>query len=162
MAINCRISPDLDNLSKYNTIYSWIPGPGNIRPDKDTIIAKNKLFNQINAFYQSTADYILAEIFNTPIEFNKNGKLHVKTIISNEFKFIKNKFPYKVPDYNTNHYVIWYTYAEIPNDNQINTNIEESIYKILGKRNFKYVWYENPKMNIPGIYHLQVFWIEAK
>ena len=25
---------------------------------------------------------------------------------------------------------------------------------------FQFAWYENPKMTVPGIYHVQVFWAE--
>ena len=77
MDINCRISSDLDNLSRYNSEYNWIPGPHNIRPDKDTIIAKQELFNTVHYFYENMTDYILSEIFNYPVEFNEQGKLEV-------------------------------------------------------------------------------------
>jgi hypothetical protein len=29
---------------------------------------------------------------------------------------------------------------------------------LAGRRGFEFAWYENPKMTIPGVYHVQVFW----
>jgi hypothetical protein len=53
-----------------------------------------------------------------------------------------------------------YTYwpPEISEDD-INRDIDAAIGTRLGKSaDFDFIWYENPKMTIPGIYHVQVFW----
>jgi len=161
MEINCRISPDLDNLDNYHKVYSWIPGSGNIRPSEDILRTKQVLFDQVSQFYENMSDYILEEIFKIPVEFTENTKLKAKNYGAkhyDEFKFVKNKFPYKL-DKNTNHYIIWYnTRSFTYSDSIINKHITKSIFEILQHKNFEYVWYENPKMNIPNIYHLQVFW----
>ena len=52
---------------------------------------------------------------------------------------------------------MWYTYQDIP-DNEINNDIDNSLYELMGHKNFEFVWYENPKMSVPEIYHVQVFW----
>ena len=55
---------------------------------------------------------------------------------------------------------MWYTCLPELDEETINANIYDEIYKLLDHKNFQFVWYENPKMNIPGIYHVQVFWVE--
>ena len=157
MEINCKISSELDNLAKYNEQYYWIPGPENIRPSKKTIKLKKKLCREITAFYKTVADYILIETFNIGSKFNSEGKLEALSQKEEVFQFNKNKFPYQLSD-NTNHYIMWYTYQ--PPDETINRNIYDEIYKILAHKDFQFVWYENPNMNVPGIYHVQVFWIQ--
>jgi hypothetical protein len=58
-----------------------------------------------------------------------------------------------------------YTYwpPEITEDD-INNDIETAISLRVGKSaDYDFIWYENPKMTIPGIYHVQVFWcVHAK
>ena len=159
MNINTRISPDLDSLSKYNRKYSWIPGPNNIRPNDETIKAKNELLGNIQQFYLDISDYIFSEVFKYPVIFI-NGKLKAINNDYLEYKFVKNKFPYNLPK-NVNHYILWYNRYNNITDSLINKAINTSLKAILNHNNYKYVWYENPKMNIPGIYHLQVFWIES-
>ena len=34
------------------------------------------------------------------------------------------------------------------------------IYNIIKSDNYSFIWYENPKMTIEDIYHVQVFWIK--
>ena len=66
-------------------------------------------------------------------------------------------FPYNVSN-KTNHYVIWYSYNEV-NEEQINNDITSQLKKILGNNNFDFVWYINPKKHMKSIFHAQVFWI---
>lgn len=37
-------------------------------------------------------------------------------------------------------------------------DIAEALQLRLGHGNFEFVWYLNPKMTIPDVYHVQVFW----
>ena len=159
MELNCRIPADLDSLYAYNASHSWIPGPDNIRPTEEVLVAKRDFFNQINEFYETVSDFILEDIFKMPVEFNAVAKLKAKNVsMDNEFKFVKNKFPYNLKE-NVNHYIIWYSNTSSKlDDGTVNTDIHRSIFEILQHENFEYVWYENPKMNVPGLYHWQVFW----
>ncbi len=159
MNINKGISSDLNTLAKYNKKYSWVPGPDNIRPNDATMRAKNELLNSIQEFYLDIADYIFNEIFKYPVIFI-DGKLKAVNNEYLDYKFVKNKFPYNLPKH-VNHYILWYNRQDNISDSLINENINDSLKAILNHDNYKYVWYENPKMNIPGIYHLQVFWIES-
>ena len=44
-------------------------------------------------------------------------------------------------------------------DELIDRDIIEGITNIIGiEASFQFGWYENPKMTVPGIYHVQVFW----
>lgn len=57
---------------------------------------------------------------------------------------------------------MWYSYypPEV-SETEINADISAALWKLLGHGNFEFVWYENPKMTVPGIYHVQVFWHQA-
>lgn len=72
---------------------------------------------------------------------------------------IKTFFAYLIFLEGTRHFVMWYTYwpPEITEE-EINQDIANAIVKRLGPCEYEFVWYENPKMTIPGIYHVQVFW----
>jgi hypothetical protein len=68
--------------------------------------------------------------------------------------------------------------TSIPSDEEINADIRAALFLELApshpsgvskdekeggatfssSSSFEFVWYENPKMSIPGIYHVQVFW----
>ena len=158
--IKSKISSEKTALENFHKKFPWIPGEKNIRPTESQIKEKEEFFNRILLHYSSIRDYILIEIFNLNSNFDDMGKLklEIKTDILNNYKFIKNMFPYDLPQ-NTHHYIMWYSCnnSEL-NDNIINNNINTELINILGNDKFEFVWYENPKMNIPDIYHVQVFW----
>jgi len=104
-------------------------------------------------------DYILISIFNYKFYKNKDKKYQS---IDNDIKLNKLevcRFKYNVND-STFHYIMWYTCHKndlIPKE--INRDIHRSIYNILGTDKFKYVYYENPKMSVPSIYHIHIFFV---
>ena len=160
MNLNCKISSNIDDLENIKKIYSWIPGENNIRPDKEIIDKKLQFWENIHLKYNKMSDYILNVHFNLPVIINDNNKFEVLLSSYNnieKFIFMENTFPYNLEE-NTNHYILWYTF--IPSDYDVNKHIFTEIYKILNHTHFNFVWYENPKMNVPEIYHLQVFWID--
>ena len=53
---------------------------------------------------------------------------------------------------------MWYTYT--PPDEEITRDIDEAIKEIVNHDNYKFVWYVNPKMTIPEVFHVQVFWTD--
>ena len=54
---------------------------------------------------------------------------------------------------------MWYTCPiEDLTIQKITNDIKSEIYNIIKSDNFKFVYYENPKMTISDIYHVQVFW----
>jgi len=155
--MNCQISPDLENLNKLNSIYPWIPNSKQIRPPDELKTKKEINYKNAESFYQSTKDYLYDIIFNFPTEFNSEGKL----ITLNSDQLVKvfklNEYPYQLSS-GSNHYVLWYNCQNKPYSyDQINLDIQEELSKI--SNNFQYVWYENPSMSVPEIYHVQVFFI---
>jgi len=162
MELNCRVSSDIEKLTEYNKEYSWIPGIDNIRPNKIILKNKKKYFEYIDKWYESMFDYIMINIFKLKSTLNDIGKLKILDINEgkNTMRFIKNEFYYNLPE-QTNHFVIWYYIADklYIDDNRINNDINKELVKIVKNKNFKYIYYENPKKSIPDIYHLHVFWI---
>lgn len=48
-------------------------------------------------------------------------------------------------------------------DTIIGDHIQAEIEALVGpdmKETFQFGWYENPKMTVPGVFHVQVFWAE--
>lgn len=155
--IRNRIDPNLENLDELNDKYQWVPGRENIRPCEEVINKKDKWIENLSNFYENEKQYVLSDIFNFDSYFD-SGKLVVKDFdIKETFVFKENMFPYNLP-FNTNHYVIWYTYDET-DEKRINKDIELSLFNLLGNNKFDFVWYENPKKSLPDMNHYQVFWI---
>ena len=76
------------------------------------------------------------------------------------FKFEVCRFRYGL-HHSTFHYIMWYTCTpESLLEEEITRDIKNSIYNIIYTDNYSFVWYENPKMTINDIYHVQVFWIK--
>ena len=157
--INSKISTDLESLDKLHKLTNWTPNSTQIRPDNKIIESKILYLNNILNFYETISDYILDIVFNYTTKCNKNGKLYIQDLDFKEkinFCLIKNKFPYKL-NKNIEHYILWYPIKDnVYNENEISNHIVEEIERIF-KKNLEYVWYENPKMSIPGLYHVQVF-----
>jgi len=161
MELNCQISPDINNLNKYNKLYSWIPNGEQIRPTDMNIFMKDMLKSKINNIYNSTRDYILIDLFNYESKMKDNSKIQVfdDDTIPKLYQFKVCRFKYKINP-KTFHYIMWYNCAKDDlTSEEITNDIKKSIYIILESDDFKFIWYENPKMSIEDIYHVQVFWI---
>ena len=161
LPINCKINPDADTLNKYHIIYKWIPDENMIRPSHDDLNKKVELFS-ILEMYNSKIDYIAINIFKIKSKINHdNGKICSKfDIKENCMKmFLPNLFKYNIPE--GNHYIMWYSYKNL-SDDEITNDIYNSLTKICEFSNFKFVWYINPKMTFPEVFHVQVFWSLVK
>lgn len=155
--LNCKINPTLDTLDKLNSIHSWIPSSKDIRPTPLILQEKDRYLESIQYNYQSYKDYVLIELFLSNSIFNPLGKLEIeKPEIENKKLFIENKFPYLDKPI-SNHYIMWYS-NYIPTDEVITQDIDENTANILHHPDYQFIWYENPKMSIPDIYHVHVFW----
>ena len=158
--LNSKVIPCIENLNKLKKIYNWTPSCDQIRPCKETAELKIKFFNKIEAFYNSFKDYILIELFKSGFMYNKFGKLETLGKINNNYLFLPNKFPYKL-NKDTYHYVMWYSRDKCDlTEHKITNDIKNSLDNIVQTKKYKFIWYENPKMNIKDIYHVQVFWIK--
>lgn len=156
----CKISPCIFNLNTLNKKYEWIPGENNIRPLDIIIEKKNEYNKNIINFYEDEKHFVLSEIFHFETSFNEDGKIFVDNDhIYKKHIFQSNMFPYNVKE-DTRHYVMWYSYFDNTlKEEKINEDIYNQIKLLVKNNNFDFVWYENPKKTVKGIYHLQVFWI---
>jgi len=141
-----KISSKIDKLNELSELYSWIPNEKTIRPDNDD--DKKLYINNLILKYGDIKIGTLIDIFN----------LNNLSDIKPTKLFQENKFKYNIQG---NHYVMWYLQY---NDNEINDDIINfdiylNILKIVGNKNFNFAWYKNPKMTVPEIFHVQVFWI---
>jgi len=158
MEINNKIESDFESLNAYNKEYSWIPNEYQIRPTEMLINMKKILMDKIKKDYFTTRDYILVNLFNNRVE-KFNEKLKAKENNEKLNKFEVCKFRYQI-DPKSFHYIMWYTCDKGSlTDEEINNDIKNSIYNLIKSDNFSFIWYENPKMTINDIYHVQVFWI---
>ena len=159
MEINNRIKSDFETLNEYNQKYSWIPNENQIRPTEMIITFKNIMMEKIKKDYNSTRDYILINMFNCE-SFRNNGKILSKEPLEIFNHFEVCRFRYQI-DPKAFHYIMWYTCSkEELNDKKITNDIKNSIYAFIKTEEFSFIWYENPKMTIEDIYHVQVFWIK--
>lgn len=83
-------------------------------------------------------------------------------------KLCANRYPYQLPLCNgmrAEHWVLWYFHSlgeEIPNpsDDEIGADLLEELSVVAlmsGCERFDYIWYRNPAMSVPDMFHVQVF-----
>jgi len=91
--------------------------------------------------------------------------------------FAANRYPYQVPEYSqreqahkwqkrAQHWILWYfhfPWEELhdPGDAQIDEDVRSSLQAQLDLEHFTsadYIWYRNPGMSVPEVFHVQVFW----
>ena len=159
MEINTKIDSSFDSLNAYHEIYPWIPNENQIRPTEMIITFKKILMDKIHKEYNSTRDYILLNMFNYD-GFRSNGKIVAKESLIKLNHFEVCRFRYQI-DPRAFHYIMWYNCSKDDlTDKEITRDIKNSISALLKSDKFSFVWYENPKMTIEDIYHVQVFWIK--
>lgn len=162
-----RISSELDHLDALNDRagWSWCPSSLHIRPDKRAKERKQDLKATVSTMYASNSDYILDMIFEFPTRENADGKIVVprEPLGNRTRRFRPNEFPYQLPP-GTQHWVMWYSYGPAAglSEGEINNDIDAELRLHLGHEEFDFAWYENPKMTIPEIYHVQVFWRDRR
>jgi hypothetical protein len=158
-----EVSSDKEELEILHQQFPWIPGASNIRPTPEQIAQKVANMMEVDATWKSVHDYLLCHLFSIEFDVNQDGKFQSKTknISPFEKRFVKNEYPYN--NLLSNHYILWYGSDGKPyNSEMISLDIEDEIRKIIPKASnstFQFVWYENPKMSYPSLYHVQVFWI---
>jgi hypothetical protein len=142
-----KISSNINQLNILHKKYNWIPNMDEIRPSENIIKDKEEYIQMMKSRYGSIKNGIICDVFN----------LDHNNIIPQK-KFIKNRFSYAI---SSNHYIMWYLLynKDDLSDDIINIDIYCNIYQILCHTNFDFAWYVNPKMTIPDIFHVQIFWI---
>lgn len=169
---NRKIESDKKVLGATHACFPWIPGEHQIRPSLADLEKKASEMIRIECFYRTITDFIYDFIFDFKTCLDSSGKLYVPELAmsdrgvdakpskySQQRKvFAPNAYPYKVSQ-GTQHSLMWYSDGSPGGgDSEINADIYSALASELGHEQFEYVWYENPKMTIPGVYHVQVFW----
>lgn len=158
-----RISGSEEELNYLHEQHKWIPCRDQTRPIMNIYEKKITDIQIRQEQYDTKEDEILIEYFKYESIINyKTMKLKSKFPLNGERKyiFIPNEYPYQVPE-NTFHYVLWYSYLDVDKDN-ITHDVMNALKKICSDKIFEYVWYENPSMSVPEVYHVQVFWHYVK
>lgn len=146
--LRCGISSSIDVLQCFHEIHPWIPGKDHIRPPDEIKQIKLDKIIELGSEWSSMTDYLLATLFNKPTRrSNSTNRLEVTNRdIEGRIVFAPNEFPYQVSG---NHWILWlgtYIHDKIEISNLITSLLREQ----LRHDNFDFVWYENPKMTIPG------------
>ena len=177
-----KISSDSDAMAELHRIHPWVPGAENIRPTQKTRDVKVKTIERIGKQYASESDFLFEQIFGIVLVPDADGKLHAArgcapALVKAGRVFKANLFPYDLPR-GTRHWVMWYPVcfnldalgpmgADLncwllrmkPSDEAISADIEQELRTELEHDRFDFVWYLNPKMTVPNIFHVQVFWV---
>jgi hypothetical protein len=141
-----------------------------------------KTIERIGKQYASESDFLFEQIFGIALVPDADGKLHAArgcapALVKAGRVFKANLFPYDLPR-GTRHWVMWYPVcfdldalgpmgADLncwllrikPSDEAISADIELELRTELEHERFDFVWYLNPKMTVPNIFHVQVFWV---
>jgi len=159
--MNQEISCSEEDLNRLYELYSWIPCREQTRPKEDLFNIKEIMNKQNEKIYASKIDEIFIHYFKFESKMMILGnQVKLKSTLNmneiHKFICIPNEYPYQVP-MGTFHYVLWYSYLDV-DKSKINTHIFQCLKEKNGQKKFEFVWYENPSMSVPEVYHVQVFW----
>mmetsp|Transcript_24484 Transcript_24484/g.38180 ORF Transcript_24484/g.38180 Transcript_24484/m.38180 type:complete len:167 (-) Transcript_24484:74-574(-) len=155
-----KVSSDIEALAALKVIHPWVPGRDNIRPTPEVIEAKKNFIVERVVQFQTEADYVWGDVFGLPVSINEGGSLFVERgHVSDDHRTFKpNLFPYQLPE-GTEHWVMWYTtHTKQHTDDEITRHVSHELGELCEGDEFEFIWYENPKMTIQSIFHIQVFW----
>lgn len=145
--LRCRISSDLDAMEALHAQYPWVPGRDNIRPSEATLALKQEAMASCSGTY-SVDEWSKQLLGAAWAELQGSGCSQSK------YHFEPNAFPYDVPT-GTRHYVLWLPSATAVDNSTVNRYCMQAVSALGG---CDFVWYVNPKMTVPDIWHVQVFW----
>ena len=159
--MNQKICCSEENLNDLHKSTGWIPCREQTHPIDEILNVKEKMNAQNKKLYYSKEDEILINYFGyESILLISKDQFKLKSSVSlnveKKIICIPNEYPYQVP-YGTFHYVLWYSYLDI-DKSKINEDIFQCLKEINEEKKFEFVWYENPSMSVPEVYHVQVFW----
>lgn len=149
----------------------WLPGTATVRPSPETLARKIEHAERVRAFYRTELDFVLEEVFHLRTEFDEDGKLFVveggaESGPERVKKFLPNAFPYDLPP-GAHHAIMWYLGAERGEltDEAITTDVAAGVAArhAAGPTDaVDFAWYVNPKMSVPGTFHVQVFFTVSR
>jgi len=159
--LNCEIPPDPECLQLIHERYRWTPSQDMIRASPAVQQLKQEHVAKTLRRYCGVPDQILHDVFGCGVVQQPNGRYaaSVSEAMAGRKRLARHPFPYDLP-HGTRHYVLWYLAETIPVEReQVTADIAESIEQLIGAHHsFEFAWYENPKMTVPELYHVQVFW----
>ena len=156
------VPSDKEQLQLLQNVVKWTPGRDNIRPTPRVKQHKGLFDENLRKMYDCTQSYILIELFDYPCDFvpEHAGMLRVHVPRAEREQLVHRSawevqgFPYDLPQ-GTHHGVMWYTWS--PADglavDTIDADVRAALRKQMGHARFLFVWYENPKMTVPEVYH---------
>eukprot|EP00808_Paulinella_micropora_P024906 g73161.t1 len=175
-----QVPSAVDALQQLHDKHPWLPGKEHVRPLPAIKLWKQQFASSLRQQYASETDYVLATIFGFAPELksvrvqtgldqtdkSRMAKAQEVTqtlyMVPRErlaerktYRLVRNSFPYQMPE-GTRHYIMWYTW--IPTAKEITQDIGEALYVRLKHKHFQFCWYQNPKMTVREIFHVQVFW----
>ena len=186
--LRCRVPPELDALDALHAQHWWLPSSVQIRPSADVRATKEASVESILGGFQSPVDFVLSTVFLAPTSRAEDGKLAVarpsgeawtaaewnQESIQRVFaaynirpyKLAPNIFPYAL-DEGACHYVMWYnTPVLLKSDDEVTRDISRELRRHVTEScgaaaagSFDFGWYVNPKMTVPFLAHVQVFWV---
>lgn len=161
--LDCEIPSDLESMDRLSMHFPWLPNSACIRPT-DTIQSKKKNYMQlVGREYRSIGDRVLEDIFHYQTSIVDGRQVALSPdVIQHQRALRPHKFPYNVRE-GTNHAVLWFypTVASQLRADTITRYVREELAispDVPAGTEVEFVWYENPKMTVPQIYHVQVFW----
>jgi len=168
LRINCRVSGQLEELEALHLALSWPPGKVHIRPLPELKAAKERHTLVVRRGWRGEADFVLHSLFGIQPSMAADGRAAVDEEGWRGFEqrqrraFAPNEFRYATPA-GTKHWVMWYSQGPPAlGDEEINADIRKDIRRRTGHNDYSYIFYLNPKMSIPQIYHVQVFWVDHR
>lgn len=158
-----KISSDLSELNRLHLSFPFIPDEQQIRPSEECLQKKESSSRDIEENWKSIEDFILCCVFHKPASIDRcSNRLKADTKdIKDRIRFVENEFPYCIDPTVGNHYILWLgpkTSGKHYTDEEIDECIRKELKELTNGDNYDYAWYENPKMTISEVYHVQVFW----
>ncbi|KAH3732039.1 hypothetical protein Pelo_17126 [Pelomyxa schiedti] len=164
--LNCHVSNDTEELQRLHEVVGWTPGREHVRPLPENKQRKAEYMANVLSQYASPGDYVLSTVFGfapveVPVERPTGEQIFPMMLhVPNEHLprkkiFDRNMWSYQLPE-GTRHFLMWYTWG--PADGLTQEEITRDIHQALSIRvrhgDFEFIWYENPKMTIPNVYHV--------
>jgi len=165
-----HVDSSLDALRALQQVTGWTPGSANIRPTPRTKARKEAELAAALEVYASERDLVLAKIFgHRALPRAEDGKLVAEASLEDappgaEHVFMPNAYPYRDLAPGVQHSVLWYwpgrpgraTTAAVRDS--IAADLSAELDALVGPGQYEFIWYENPCMSIPCVFHVQVFW----
>jgi hypothetical protein len=158
LKIKGKVSSDIAVLDELSASYSWIPNFHTIRPTPEVLAYKLELTEEINTKWKTFKDYILFRVYGKDFQIVDNKFCVLNHELDPNIKvFQPNEFAYNIQS--GQHWVLWYgSMTQECTDEEITKDIDFSLRKMHPDENYDFAWYVNPKMSVPDLFHVQVFW----